>query len=63
MAELPHPYAVALRLHAAGRPPSEIAIALDIADDSVPTVLRIGREKLAQLLESAHGHADGTDIA
>lgn len=55
LVELPHPYAVALRLDQAGRPPTEIAIALGIADDAVPMVLRLGRDKLARLLQPPEG--------
>ena len=53
IAALPHPYAVALRLHDAGATADAIACALDIDPAGVPMALRIGREKLDSLLESS----------
>jgi DNA-directed RNA polymerase specialized sigma24 family protein len=60
LTELPHPYAVALRLDEAGRPASDIALALGIADDAVPMVLRLGRDKLANLLRPSEGPPFGS---
>jgi DNA-directed RNA polymerase specialized sigma24 family protein len=60
LTELPHPYAVAIRLHEAGRPESDIALALGIADDAVPMVLRLGRDKLASLLRPSESPPFGS---
>jgi hypothetical protein len=53
IAELPLPYAVALRLRDAAADRQTIARALDIEPEGVPGVLRIGEAKLAALLARA----------
>lgn len=53
IAALPHPYAVALRLDDAGQDATAIATALGVEADAVPMVLRLGREKLAALLQAS----------
>jgi hypothetical protein len=55
IAELPLPYAVALRLREAAADPQTIARALDIEPEGVSGVLRIGEAKLAALLARADG--------
>lgn len=51
--ELATGYAVALRMHDAGAPAVEIAMALDIPETSVSCLLRIAEAKVAALLEQA----------
>ncbi len=50
IAELPMPYAVALRLRDAAADQVTIARALGIEPDGVPGVLRLGEAKLSALL-------------
>jgi hypothetical protein len=52
IASLPHPYAVALRLDDAGQDATAIATALGVEGDTIPNVLRLGRQKLARLLKA-----------
>ena len=56
IASLPHPYAVAVRLDDAGEDPTAIATALGIEAAAVPMILRLGREKVARLLEADDRH-------
>lgn len=61
IAALPRPYSVALDLDDAGQPADVVAAALGIEVDTVPMVLRLGREKLARLLLEA-GESDDTAL-
>jgi hypothetical protein len=50
--QLPELHAVAIRLNDDGCGVHVIAVALDIADDEVATLLQIARTKLANLMAS-----------
>jgi hypothetical protein len=49
LAAMPLPYAVALRLEAAGAGPELIAVALGIEREAVPMLLDVARRKLTEL--------------
>jgi hypothetical protein len=51
IARLPEAYAVALRLHAAGVTPAQLALGFDIEPQSVAGFLKIAEAKLAELAE------------
>lgn len=51
--ELPTAYAVALRLHEAGVPARDIAVALEVAEEAVPRLIEIGAAKLDAVLAAA----------
>ncbi len=49
---LPEPYAVALRLHEAGRDDA-IAVAVGIPPETVPAIVRIAEAKLAHIISTS----------
>jgi hypothetical protein len=49
LAAMPFPYAVALRMEAAGAGPELIAVALGIEREAVPMLLAVARRKLGEL--------------